>query len=255
MPERSEYAPGTFSWADLTTTDTDAAKAFYTGLFGWDHEDTPIPGGGVYTMLSKGGKAVGALSEAQPGMPATWNTYVTVASADESAARAGELGGTVLMEPFDVMDVGRMAVVQDPSGAFFSIWEPRANIGAEVVNEPGALTMTQLNTNDPDAAQPFYEGLFGWRFQTIDAPGIDYRSVYNGDRLNAAMMRMPDGVEAPSHWLVYYGIDNVDDAERQIAQLGGQVMIPPTAVPSGRFLVAMDPQGAPFAVLSGEYDD
>src|SRR3954464_15076286 len=134
MGERTEYAPGTFSWADLTTTDADGAKAFYTALFGWDAEDTPIPDGGVYTMLSKGGKAVGALSAGREGQPAAWNTYVTVASADDSAEAAAGQGGTVAMAPFDVMDVGRMAVVQDPTGAFFAVWEPRANIGAGVVN-------------------------------------------------------------------------------------------------------------------------
>ena len=115
MGERTEHAPGTFSWADLSTTATDGAKAFYTGLFGWDTEDTPIPEGGVYTMLSKGGKNVAALSGAREGQPSAWNSYVTVESADASAAAAKEHGGTLAMEAFDVMDVGRMAVVQDPT--------------------------------------------------------------------------------------------------------------------------------------------
>jgi len=255
MPERSSYAPGTFSWADLTTTDTEGAKAFYTSLFGWDFEDTPIPDGGVYTMLSKNGKAVGALSAAREGQPPFWNSYVTVASADDSAAAAREHGGTVFMEPFDVMDVGRMAVVQDPTGAFFAVWEPRANIGAELVNEPGALSITQLNTTDPERAQSFYEGLFGWRFESVASGEVDYWGVYNGDRLNAGLMALPAETGVPSHWLVYYGIDDVDEAVGRISELGGQVLVGPTEVPSGRFLVATDPQGAAFAVLSGEYDD
>jgi len=255
MPERSSYAPGTFSWSDLTTTDTEGAKAFYTSLFGWDFEDTPIPDGGVYTMLSKNGKAVGALSAAREGQPPFWNSYVTVASADDSAAAAREHGGTVFMEPFDVMDVGRMAVVQDPTGAFFAVWEPRANIGAELVNEPGALSITQLNTTDPERAQSFYEGLFGWRFESVASGEVDYWGVYNGDRLNAGLMALPAETGVPSHWLVYYGIDDVDEAVGRISELGGQVLVGPTEVPSGRFLVATDPQGAAFAVLSGEYDD
>jgi len=255
MPERSSYAPGTFSWADLTTTDTEGAKAFYTSLFGWDFEDTPIPDGGVYTMLSKNGKAVGALSAAREGQPPFWNSYVTVASADDSAAAAREHGGTVFMEPFDVMDVGRMAVVQDPTGAFFAVWEPRASIGAELVNEPGALSITQLNTTDPERAQSFYEGLFGWRFESVASGEVDYWGVYNGDRLNAGLMALPAETGVPSHWLVYYGIDDVDEAVGRISELGGQVLVGPTEVPSGRFLVATDPQGAAFAVLSGEYDD
>ncbi len=165
MGERTSHAPGTFSWADLSTTDTDGAKAFYTGLFGWDTEDNPMPEGGVYTMLSKGGKAVAALSQLQAeGQPVVWNSYVTVDSADAAAAAAREGGATLISDPFDVMDVGRMAVIQDPEGAVFCVWEPRTSIGAERVNEPGALAINQLNTSDSDRAQEVYAGVFGWRF-------------------------------------------------------------------------------------------
>src|SRR6185503_19491129 len=141
MGERTSHAPGSFSWTDLSTTDPDGAKAFYTGLFGWDTEDNPIPEGGVYTMLLGDGKYVGALSAVQQeGQPPAWNSYVTVTSADDAARAAAANGGTVAMEPFDVMEAGRMALVQDPTGAFFAVWEPRDSIGAQRVNEPGALT-------------------------------------------------------------------------------------------------------------------
>ena len=250
MGERTEHAPGTFSWADLSTTDTDGAKAFYTGLFGWDTEDTPIPEGGVYTMLSKGGKNVAALSGAREGQPSAWNSYVTVESADASAAAAKEHGGTVAMEAFDVMDVGRMAVVQDPTGAFFAVWEPRASIGAERVNEPGALTLNQLNTSNPERAQEFYEGVFGWRFESVEGGDMPYWGIYNGDRLNGGMME-----QSPSAWLVYFGSESVDDDAGKIAELGGTVIVPPMPVPGGRILVAQDPQGAVFALLSGRFDD
>jgi predicted enzyme related to lactoylglutathione lyase len=254
MGERTEHAPGTFSWADLSTTDTEGAKAFYTGLFGWDTEDSPIPEGGVYTMLAKGGKYVAALSEAREGQPSAWNSYVTVESADDSAAAAGEHGGVVVMEAFDVMDVGRMAVVQDPTGAFFSVWEPRASIGAQRVNEPGAITLNQLNTSDPQRAQEFYKGVFGWRSESVseDPP---YWGIYNGDRLNGGMMPLPDGAGAPSHWLVYFGTESVDDGATRIAELGGRVIVGPMDVPGGRILVAMDPQGGVFGLFSGRYDD
>jgi uncharacterized protein len=249
MGERTEHAPGTFSWADLSTTDTEGAKAFYTGLFGWETEDNPIPEGGVYTMLAKGGKPVGGLSATMEGQPAAWNSYVTVESADDSAAAAGEQGGTVVMEPFDVMDVGRMAVVQDPTGAFFYLWEPRESIGAERVNEPGALTINQLNTSDPRRAQEFYEGVFGWRFDAVseDPP---YWGIFNGDRLNGGMME-----QSPSAWLAYYGTESVDDDAGRIAELGGRVIVGPMEVPGGRILVAMDPQGAVFGLFSGRFDD
>jgi uncharacterized protein len=249
MGERTSHAPGAFSWADLTTTDTDGAKAFYTGLFGWDTEDNPIPEGGVYTMLKKGGKNVAALSDAQEGQPSVWNSYVTVESADDSAAAAQQHGGTLVMEAFDVMDVGRMAVVQDPTGAFFAVWQPRTNIGAERVNEPSALTLNQLNTSDPERAQEFYTGVFGWRFDKVaDEPA--YWGIYNGDRLNGGMME-----QSPSAWLVYFGSESVDDDAGRIAELGGSVVVEPMTVPGGRILVAQDPQGAVFALLSGRFDD
>jgi uncharacterized protein len=250
MGERTEHAPGTFSWADLSTSDTDGAKAFYTGLFGWDTEDTPIPEGGVYTMLSKGGKNVAALSGAREGQPSAWNSYVTVESADASAAAAKEHGGTLAMEAFDVMDVGRMAVVQDPTGAFFAVWEPRASIGAERVNEPGALTLNQLNTSNAERAQEFYEGVFGWRFESVEGGDRPYWGIYTGDRLNGGMME-----QSPSAWLVYFGSESVDDDAGKVAELGGTVIVPPMPVPGGRILVAQDPQGAVFALLSGRFDD
>jgi uncharacterized protein len=255
MGERTSHAPGTFSWADLSTSDPDGARAFYTGLFGWETEDNPIPEGGVYTMLKKGGKAVAALSAAREGQPSAWNAYVTVESADASAAAAQEHGGTVAMEPFDVMDVGRMAVIQDPTGAFFAVWEPRASIGAELVNEPGALTLTQLNTSDPDRAQEFYTAVFGWRFEAVGTGDMPYWGIYAGDRLNAGMMSLPPDAGAPSHWLVYFGSESVDDDAGRIGELGGTVMVPPTPIPGGRILVAADPQGAISALFSGRFDN
>jgi uncharacterized protein len=250
MGERTEHAPGTFSWADLSTTDTEGAKAFYTGLFGWDTEDNPIPEGGVYTMLKKGGKSVAALSATMEGQPPTWNSYITVESADDAAAAAGEKGGTVFMEPFDVMDVGRMAVVVDPTSAVFSVWEPRASIGAERVNEPGALSLNQLNTSDPDRAREFYSGVFGWRFDSVEGGEAPYWGIYNGDRLNGGMME-----QSPSAWLVYFGSEDVDADGGRIAELGGTVIVPPMPVPGGHILVAQDPQGAVFALVSGRFDD
>jgi hypothetical protein len=254
MGERTEHPAGAFSWADLSTTDTDGAKRFYTALFGWETEDNPIPDGGVYTMCRKDGKDAAALSAAQEGQPPAWNSYVTVASADEGADAARGQGATVAMEPFDVMDVGRMAVIQDPTGAFLCIWEPRENIGAKVVNEPGTLTLNQLNTSNPERAQEFYAGAFGWRFDQVsqDPP---YWGIFNGDRLNGGMMPLPPDAGAPSHWLVYFGSESVDDDAGRIAELGGTVMVGPEEVPGGRFVVALDPQGAVFALFSGRFDD
>jgi uncharacterized protein len=255
MGERTSHPPGTISWSDLGTSDPEAAKTFYTSLFGWEPDDRPIPLGGTYTMLLKGGKAAAALSAAQEGMPPAWNSYVTVENVDDAAAKAADLGGTVIAEPFDVLDAGRMAVAQDPTGAFFSMWEPRESIGAEVVNGPGALTLSQLNTVDPERALEFYSGLFGWRGESVEGGSMPYWGLYNNDRLAGGLMQMSPDMGAPPHWLNYFGTESVDDAAGRIGELGGQILVPPMEVPGGRILVAQDPQGAVFGLLSGRFDD
>jgi uncharacterized protein len=256
MGERTSHTPGTFSWAELATTDTDAAKRFYTELFRWEHEDQPIPGdGGYYTMLRKDGKEVAALFQAREGMLAFWGSYVTVESADSTAARATDLGGTLMMEPFDVMDAGRMAVIQDPTGAVLSLWEPHGSIGANWVNGPGALTLNQLTTGDPQAAERFYTGLFDWRMEEVSGGDEPYWGIYNGERLNGGMMGLPPGAGTPPHWLLYFGSDDVDADGGRVGELGGQVLVGPMDVPGGRILVAQDPQGAVFGLFAGRFDD
>lgn len=255
MGERTSHSPGTISWSDLGTSDPDGAKSFYSSLFGWEQDDMPIPDGGTYTMLRKDGKDAAALSAAQEGMPTVWNTYVTVESANNAAAKAGELGATVIAEPFDVMDAGRMAVIADPTGAVFCVWEPGQNIGAEIVNGPGALTFSQLNTADPDRAIEFYSGLFGWGSEPVEGGNMRYWALSNGERMAGGIMEMPADMGAPPHWLNYFGIESVEDAVGRIGELGGQIMLPPTELPGGKIIVASDPQGAMFGLWSGQYDD
>ena len=253
MGERNSYEQGTFSWTDLSTPGAEASKEFYGGLFDWEFQDNPIPEGGVYFMARLGGRAAAAMFETTERHPA-WASYVTVDDADSITARARELGATVLAEPFDVMDAGRMATLQDPTGAVFCVWQPGRSIGAEVVNGPGALSLNQLNTSDPEAAQRFYTELFGWRFEQVSETP-PYWGVYRGERTNAGMMPLPPGAPAPSHWLAYFGIDDIDAAADQIGSTGGTVMVPPQEVPGGRILVAQDPQGAVFALFAGRFDD
>lgn len=260
MGERTSYPPGTFSWAELATSDAEGAKAFYSGLFGWDLEDTPAGPGMVYTMARIGGEAVAAVfkqHEREQGIPPHWNSYVTVASADESAARAKELGGAVLFEPFDVMEVGRMAVLQDPTGAIFQVWEPRQSIGAELVNEPGSLTWNDLGTRDPEAAERFYSGLFGWAFEKVPGP-VDYWVIQNNGRSNGGMRLQSDQEVAdgtPPNWMPYFAVKSSDEAVTKVGELGGRVLVPPTDVPSGKFTIVQDPQGAVFALSESEFDD
>jgi predicted enzyme related to lactoylglutathione lyase len=258
MGERERHDHGTFSWVDLTTTDVDAAKSLYTDLFGWDYDDVPFPGGGgIYSMARLGARTAAAISPPQaPEQPPVWNSYVTVDDADAVAARAGELGGTVAMGPFDVGEAGRMAVIQDPAGAFFCIWQPRDSIGAEIVNGHGALTHNQLNTPDPEGAQAFYAGLFGWRFEQVSEDETPYWGIFNGERTNAGMMQLgPEFGPAPPHWLVFFGADDLDAATEKIEAAGGTILVPKQPVPGGEIVVAQDAQSAVFALFAGRFDD
>jgi uncharacterized protein len=254
MGERDRHENGSFSWTDLSTPDAEASKAFYGGLFDWEFEDNPIPEGGVYVMAKLGGRSAAAMFESSERHPA-WASYVTVDDADAITERARELGANVISEPFDVMDVGRMAVLQDPPGAVFCVWQPGSSIGAEVVNGPSALTLNQLNTTDPEAAQRFYTDLFGWRFEEMQGGPGPYYGIYRGDTVNGGMMQLPPGQPAPPHWLVYFGIDDIDAAAERITSSGGRLVVEKMDVPGGQILVAQDPQGATFALFAGRFDD
>jgi uncharacterized protein len=270
MGKRTSYEPGTFSYVELHTTDTEGAKAFYGGLYGWQGEDVPIPeeaGGGTYTLLKLDGETVAALTPQAPqqreaGVPPNWFSYVTVASADETAGRAGELGGVVHAGPFDVMDVGRMAVIGDPSGAMLGVWQAGSSIGTTLVNDPGCLTMNELSTNDVDRAQTFYAGLFGWSFEALGTGGgppywaVRHRGAANG--LNGGMRELaPQQAEAgiPPHWMPYFTVESTDATVSAMTDAGGGVLAPAFDIPAGRIAVLHDPQGAAFAVFEGEVDD
>jgi uncharacterized protein len=249
MGERTSYPPGTFSWAELVTNDADAAKAFYTALLGWDYDDQPAGPDQVYSMATRDGKYVAALYT-DGSQPPHWNCYVTVESVDESVAKATAAGGTELHEPFDVMDVGRMAFVADPAGAPIYLWEPRQHIGAQLVNTPGALNWNDLVTPDADEAARFYGELFGWTFEEVpDAGG--YRVIKNGDRENGGVFPRED---AQPGWIPYFGHEDVGRVVEDVPGLGGQVLNA-FQMWQGSIGVFSDPQGAPFALWSGHFDD
>ncbi len=204
-------------------------------------------------MLRLGGHDVAALYQADDRPPA-WLSYVSVADAAATAASAAALGGIVLQEPFEVMTSGRMALVEDPTGAVFAAWQPGDHAGAGLVNDPGALCLNQLNTTDPEAAIRFYRGLFGWRVEVVGTEAQPYWGLYNGEALNGGMMPLPPGGAPRSHWLVYFTVTSLDAAAERIAQLGGRVLVPALAIESGRILVAADPQGAASALFEGPVD-
>ncbi|HEY5389819.1 MAG TPA: VOC family protein [Solirubrobacteraceae bacterium] len=257
MGERTQYAPGTFCWADLASTDQPAAKQFYTSLFGWDAEDIPVGDGAVYSMMRVDGKRVAAIgpqgdAQREAGAPSAWGSYVTVESADASAAQAVELGATVVTEPFDVFDVGRMAVIQDPQGAVVRVWEPRSTIGAELVNAPGALVWNELASPDTAASTAFYSALFGWEVAPFE--GMDNYSVIRVGEASNGGITAPQAPGAPPHWLVYFGVEDLDASLAQLEELGGANIAGPIDIQIARIAVVSDPQGAVLALYDGQLD-
>jgi predicted enzyme related to lactoylglutathione lyase len=261
MPTMTQHAPGTFCWPELGTTDQAAAKKFYTSLFGWTFEDNDMGAGGIYTMLKLNGQSVGALyalgkEMLDHGVPPHWGSYVAVESADAAAEKAKTLGATILGGPFDVMDVGRMAVIQDPTGATFSVWQAKKHAGANVLDEPGALCWTELMTTDAAKAKRFYTGLLPWTPESMpmgppEKP-MEYTVFKNAGKSAAGMMQItPEMGPVPPHWMIYFMVENCDASASKAHQLGAKTLVPPTDIPNvGRFAVVMDPQGAPFAMLA-----
>jgi predicted enzyme related to lactoylglutathione lyase len=273
MPERDGYIPGVPCWVDTSQPDPAAAVDFYRGLFGWEFEDVMPPASGAQYLIGRirGGDvaAVGSIPEGAPPM-AMWNTYIWVDDADETATKVRDAGGTVLMEPFDVMEAGRMAVFTDPEGAVFSVWQAKQRKGAQVVNEHGSLNFNGLGTRDPDGAKAFYGSVFGWTTLAVGGgaemwtlPGYgDYLERDNPDlRKLVAETGGPPGFEdvvasinpitddqpdTPPHWSVTFGVDDADAIAAKATDLGGSVIAEPFDAPWVRMTVINDPQGATF---------
>jgi len=256
MATTTQHAPGTFCWPELATTDQPGAKQFYSSLLGWETVDSDMGGGEFYTMLNLKDRPLGALynmraEERASGAPPHWNSYVSVESADRSAAKAKGLGGTLLAQPFDVMDVGRMAIIQDPTGAIFCIWQAKKHTGAAVLNEVGALCWTELMTSDAGKAQAFYTGLFGWKAEAMPMGPMTYTIYKNGDAQAGGMMQItPEMGPIPSNWMVYFAVSDCDGTVAKAGTLGGKTVVPPTDIPNiGRFATLQDPQGAYFSII------
>jgi uncharacterized protein len=273
MPERDGYIPGVPCWVETSQPDPEAAVSFYGDLFGWEFEDVMPPGSdGKYFIARIRGKdvaAVGSIPEAAP-QQAMWNTYIWVESADDAASKVRDAGGSVVMEPFDVMDAGRMAVFTDPEGAVFCAWQANQNKGAQLVNEHGTVNFNDLNTREPEDAKSFYGSVFAW--QTLELPGGfemwtvpgygDYLERDNPElRENMAEMDAPEGFEdvvaslvpigdgqpdTPPHWNVTFAVDDADAIAGKATELGGKVLMPPLDAPWVRMTVIADPQGATF---------
>ena len=252
-----KHAPGAFCWIELATTNQTAAKDFYAKIFGWSSHDFPTGPNEVYTIFQAEGHDAAAgctlrVDQLSHGVPPHWNLYVAVENAEASATRATQLGGTVLAPPFDVFDSGRMAVVQDPTGASICLWQPNKHPGTGISGAHGTLCWADLNTQDRHLAGEFYSGLFGWRIMREDE-GLEhnYWHIENGKEfiggLPPASYLQPG---TPAHWLAYFLVSDCDATASEAKNLGATLYMPPTDFEDvGRISVMADPQGAAFAIF------
>ena len=252
MPEFTSYAHGTPCWVDVTSPDLDGTIAFYSGLFGWEAERDPRPEAGGYTMFTKNGKHVAAGSPPQQeGMPAYWTTYIASDDVDATAAKIRDAGGTLMMDPFDVFDAGRMTIAQDPTGATFGVWQAGEHIGAQLANEPGTLLWNQCQTPDPARAAEFYQAVFGYEIDEIDLGGEQPFRVLQVAGRGIGGVREPASEGVPPHWSATFAVADVDETVSRARELGGTVLMEPLDLPDiGRLAVLQDPAGAVFQVMA-----
>jgi uncharacterized protein len=280
MIERDEYPAGVPCWIDTSQSDPDAAASFYGGLFGWEFEDRmPDDAAGRYLVARLHGRDVAAVgSQQDEAAPApVWNMYVRVDSADDAAAKATNAGGSVITEPFDVLDAGRMAVLSDRENAVFCVWEAKVHRGAQLVNEPGTWNFSEFNTRDLDGAKEFYGALFGWETETIEGGGMEFTfwrldgygdflasldpEIRKRQRESGAPEGFADAVawlqpmggdqfppELPPHWSITFAVDDADASAAKVTELGGKVLVPPFDAGPTRVAAVSDPAGAAFTV-------
>jgi uncharacterized protein len=242
-------ASGAPNWVDLATVDLEGAKHFYTRLFGWTTEVSD----GYTTFLLNGLPVAGAGPLTAESQPTAWSTYLATDDADAVAFRVVQAGGKVLVEPFDVMEQGRLAAFLDPAGAPFSVWQPGTVGGSAVFDVPGALTWNELNTRDLEGSAIFYASVFGWTFRQTSMDGRPYVVAdLNGTAIAGIQPMIGDRWgDQPAHWMVYFAVHDCDRAVSTVSSLGGTVLQQPHSIPIGRYAVVADPSGAVFSLLAG----
>lgn len=259
MPHVDAHTPGSFSWFELATTDQAAAKSFYEGLLGWTSKDYPIGPEETYTIFYKDDRDAAAgytmrADQRQQGVPPYWLVYVTVENVDEAAKKAKSLGATIVAEPFDVMENGRMAVLMDPSGAALALWQPNKHAGVKITTDPGSFTWAELLTKDSKAVQAFYSKLFGWTASDMPISDKDvYTVVSNGEKPVGGIYQIPEGQPQPSAWGIYFEVDDCDATVKAAEAKGAKLCMGPHEMQGvGRFATMQDPQGAFFSVIKSE---
>jgi predicted enzyme related to lactoylglutathione lyase len=256
MTNIDRHPPGSFCWVELHTTDQNAAKNFYATLFGWEPQDMPMGPSDFYTMFKLQGRDAAAGCTLRPeqrsqGVPPHWMIYIIVDSVDASVTKAQKLGGTILAPAFDVFDAGRMAVVQDPTGATFCLWQAKRSTGIGIAHVHGTLCWADLSTPDPKRAGDFYSGLFGWQLTADEKDKSGYLHIKNGEHfiggVPPAAHRQPGVLP---HWLAYFHADDVDATANNATKMGAKLFLPPMSMEDvGRMAVIADPQGAVFAIF------
>lgn len=256
MTSITDHAPGSFCYAELGTSDQQRAGTFYQALFDWGRLDQDLGDFGVYTQFTHGGRICAAMYQLTPdqtnqGMVSQWFQYVTVDDADRAAARAAELGGSVLAGPLEVMEHGRMAVLRAADQSVFCVWQPRATGGVQVRDEAGTMCWNELITGELGTARAFYGGMFDWRTRESLVAGRPYTVCYLEEQSVAGMLDLPaDMVDVPNHWLVYFAVEECDAVVRRTVELGGRALVEPTDLPTvGRFAVLQDPCDGIFGVV------
>jgi uncharacterized protein len=257
MAHVDQHPAGSFCWIELATNDQKAAKNFYGSLFGWTARDNPMGPDAVYTIFQLEGRDAAAgytirADQLVQGMPPNWMIYIAVDNADRTADKVKQLGGTALGPAFDAGEFGRMAVLQDPTGAHFCVWQAHKNTGIGIAHVTGTLCWADLSTPDPKRASDFYSRLFGWQIMAGEKDNSGYLHIKNGEHFIGGIpptAHRPPG--APPHWLAYFWVDGVDASAEKAKQMGGKLCLAPMTIEEvGRMAVIADPQGAVFAIFN-----
>jgi predicted enzyme related to lactoylglutathione lyase len=253
MPTMTSYDHGQFNWVDLMTPDTEVAKKFYSGVFGWSPDDRPTDMGVPYTVFKLGDDEICGMGPLPAGMqeqgiPSAWNSYINVDDLEPAIAKAESAGGIVFMPSMKVMESGWMAGIMDPTGGRVFFWQKNEHFGATRVNDPGCLCWNELATRDIEKAREFYAAVFDWQFEDNPNAASEYYVVHNKGVMNGGIMQMNEQwpVGVPPHWGIYFAVDNAGEACARLTELGGEVCAPPFEIPIGRIAVVSDPFKAVF---------
>jgi len=249
----SRYPNGVPCWVDLAVPDVEAGLAFYRELFGWAGEIGPADLG-HYTTCTLDGRPVAGVGGFMPGRegPSVWTTYLAADDVDAGVRRVQAAGGTVSLPPMDVMAFGRMAVVADPTGAVFGVWQGEEHLGAGVVNEPGAVVWNELYTPDSARARDFYASVFDFTYEDMSDGDFDYATFHVAGEVRGGIAGATNG--PPAHWATYFAVGDADESVDRVDTLGGRVLRGPEESPYGRVAAVQDPQGAPFNLIAVAQD-